>query len=208
MPEDSRVLLTRTKDGIAVTYAPTVEFCLSQIDDELHAELDLIVEDEVSKILLSEIIRAKCPEVIERIRILPVGPANIVKLFTKLCEEKKLPYKVLGIVDADQDETYELKLPGRFSPEKQLILDILNENHTNIIATLLNIRESDVKNIFENTTIIRNHNEWVNHAAKKLNISELSLIQYLALGWTRHCLTTENSERIVQKIKERLETSI
>ena len=84
LPEESRILLTRANQGVEIIYAPTVNLCLTKIDDELHPDLDIVVEDEESKAIVSEIIRMYGKEVNSRIRIIPAGPVNIVKNLAKL----------------------------------------------------------------------------------------------------------------------------
>lgn len=207
LPEESRILLKRLKDEIKIVYAPSVEFCLSQIDEEIHAELDILVEDEESQMLLDSLIRYKKPEIAQRTRILPVGSADIIQLISRIAESGKLPYNVLGVVDADITENeYSSKLPGKFNPEKQVLLDIIEKDKGKIVSEMLNQTESEIKTAFETTITIQDSRTWIEELAKKFNISSKTLWAYLSVIWVRYCLLDSDSKNLLEAIEKRLQT--
>lgn len=206
LPPEARILLTRLNGGIRVFYGPTVDFCLSQIDDKCHYELDVFVEDENSKTMLSEIIRVNNPKILDRIRISPVGAANVVFILEQLYKKKEFPINLIGIVDADCKEMKDiLKLPGDFSPEKQLILDICKKSLFGKIAELLNLNTVEVKKFFEDSQMVQDSKQWIGLIATKLNISKRTLFDTLSLIWAKNCLPKEEVEVLCNAILKRLE---
>jgi len=205
VPEDARILLTRINDGIEIVYAPSVEFCLSQIDDEMHSELDVLVEDNEAKVLLSELLRYKSSSLLERIRILSVGPANVIQILMKLQEEEKLPYNILGIVDADQDNmSPAIKLPGEFSPEEQVIRDLIKMDLLEKLVPVLNIVKDSIKSEFNKIMTCQDSKEWVPRLSSKFNMLPHTLWCYLSMIWVRNCLNEEQSNQILEAINNRL----
>jgi predicted ATP-dependent endonuclease of OLD family len=206
VPPESRVLLTRINDGIEIVYAPSVEFCLSQIDDKMHSELDVLVEDEISKILLSEIIRFVCPRLLERISILPVGSADIIEVLMKLQNSGKCPYNLLGFVDADQTNLKDsLKLPGNFSPEKQIILDLYKSDVKKRLSNFFLISEPELIKLLEDVKVISNSHEWLAKMSDKLNVDCNTLWSYLSRIWAIECFGKEEAQKLVEIIHNRLE---
>ncbi len=94
---------------------------MSRLDEAVHPELHLFVEDRQSAILVREII-ASAPEgheILVRLDIAAVGPANVVQMMGQLSATGRLPYPALAVIDADEDVTNGcLKLPGTLAPER------------------------------------------------------------------------------------------
>lgn len=204
LPPEARILLTRTNGGCSVIYAPTVDFCLSQIDDYIHSELDILVEDNESKCIISEILRAYAPLILPRVHIIPVGTADVVNLLEDLYQRKKIPFKIIGIIDADQqDMTPALKLPGLSSPEKQVITDLSNKNIFDKFS-FLNLGEETIKKEFLDVQTIRDYHEWIKKLSENFNISADILWSNLVFVWIKNCLNKQDAQQIVDQISERL----
>ena len=96
------MLLLPGPNGLSVIYGATPEFALSRIDENVHPELVIFVEDRDASTLLGEIIRSdpRGAEILLRIQIAVVGPANVVQMLGQLAADGRLPYKkALSIVD-------------------------------------------------------------------------------------------------------------
>lgn len=206
LPPEARILLTRVSGGSEVIYAPTVKFCLSQIDDKLHADLDILVEDDEAGNIVSQIIRTHQPDLLSRVRILPVGPANIIEMIEDLYKKNKLPFKILGILDADQKANM-TRLPGNSSPEKQIIEDITKNNLFPGISQLIGLREVEVAKEVKDVQTIQNSNEWITKLAKRFNISCDTLFNYLVFIWVKNCLPEVEAKKVINAIVDRLNDS-
>jgi predicted ATPase len=205
LPPEARILLTRLNEGIEIFYGPTVDFCLSQIDDRLHYEMDIFVEDVNSKKIISEIIRLVNPNLLSKVRISSVGPADVVQMLETLYNSKKFPIKLIGIVDGDQtSRTNILKLPGMFSPEKQIVQDITQKNLFGKIKEIINIDEQKIKKEFDEVQLTQSPHQWIEILADKFNLSKDTLFDCLALIWVRNCVNKEKAIEIVESIRKRL----
>lgn len=207
LPEESRILLTKTNQGVEIIYAPTVNLCLTKIDDELHPDLDIVVEDEESKIIVSEIIRNYGKEINPRIRIIPAGPVNIVKNLAKLSKSGRIPYNILGIIDADQDEEDKdlYKLFGSKAPERQIIEDVYsNSLSLKILSDRLSLNEKVVKEEIEKIIVIPNHHEWLTRLENRFNLPNSILWTILVSIWVANCLPKEKGGELIKLIQNNL----
>jgi len=209
LPPESRILLTRTKEGIDVMYAPSIELCLSRIDEGLHTEIDIVTEDEKSKVLLREIIRKVSPSTIQRSRFLSVGAAENVEKLSQLANEKKIPYHLIGFVDADQNPKYAKCLPGAHCPERQVFLDIRkSENSLKILSILFGTDEKSLSHEIDNILLDKNHRNWIDQLAEKQGLEHDTIWTYMCSVWARECVQKEEAERVVGEINKQLEIGI
>lgn len=106
LPPQARVLLVPGTKEINVLYGASVEFAMSRMDDPVHPEMTIFVEDKEAEILLREILVSDDTkeDIISRINICSVGLANVVQIMGQLGADKKLPYgKSLAVLDGDQE---------------------------------------------------------------------------------------------------------
>jgi predicted ATPase len=205
LPMDSRILLARTNTGIEVIYAPSVEFCLTQIDDKLHTELDIIVEDEESQCLISEIIRKFIPEAVSRVKIIPAGSADVVRILATLSNSNRIPYKMIGIVDPDQEEMDPaLILPGTEATEKQIIKDIHEKNLESALEDMINLKDDMIKKEISSVILTKDHHDWLDSLSDKFNINKEHLWACLSTIWVNKILTEGDIQDISSSIKEKL----
>jgi hypothetical protein len=203
LPRDARILLARTTDGIEIVYGPSVELCLSEIDDKLYSELDIMVEDNESKVIVTELVRNYAPEIHQKIRIIPVGPYNVVDTLDRLDKEEKIPYNLLGIIDGDQEAKSAIKLPGKFAPEKQIIQDVSSKSVDKLAQVMILNRSLVEKEIIEVQTVIDYH-EWLARLGDRFNVSPIILWNNLVSVWVKDCLPRDEALKLTDAIKDRL----
>ena len=114
LPQEARILLLPGPQGLSVVYGVSPEFAMSRLDDEVHPDVHIFVEDRESEILLREILAssANSAELLRRIEINPVGPSNVVALLGSLGRAGRLPYKSVAVIDGDNPDSNCLSLPG------------------------------------------------------------------------------------------------
>ena len=121
LPSESRLFLTRAKDGIRVIPGPTAAQARSLMSEGYHKALNVLVEDRSAKAVLSEMIRRIDRDFLSSIGIYPVGNDDSVKRTVKALRET--PLSVAGVLDGDKaaDPASNIfKLPGSEAPEKQM----------------------------------------------------------------------------------------
>ena len=186
LPPEARIFLARGVDGIQVHYGVSPNYALSRIDDVEKPDLYLFTEDQEAVVLTTEILRHKNAD-LKRIRVMPVGPADMVVALGKLASNSKLPVKALGILDADQAVSPGcLILPGTLAPERQIFADI-QTNAINALATRLAIPEADIANAISSAMTRTDHHEWIASAAAELRQSASYLWTTMTQVWIAQC---------------------
>ena len=79
LPSDGRAYIMESDGQRRIIYGVSPEFAMSKMDDVPHHECDLYVEDIRAQILLTEIISARRPELVQRCQIIPAGAASVVQ---------------------------------------------------------------------------------------------------------------------------------
>lgn len=207
LPVEARILLIRRNQGVEITYGASVDFCLSNLDDILHPELLIAVEDREAGTVVSQLIRELAPDIIQRVDIIQVGAANLVVSLGELAQNRRLPINLIAITDADQpDSSFSLKLPGQFCPEKQVILDIRKDSLTKLQG-LLGVDIQTIQNEFDELTRIQDYTSWLNRLSTRFKISEATLWGILVSIWVkdRMIARTQVDIELVEKIRNAIQ---
>ena len=206
LPTDSRILLIPGATGPSVIYGASPEFALSKIDDEVHPECFLFVEDKEAKILLREIIArsAEAETILGKIGIFPVGPANVVKMLGELAFNEKLPYKGMGILDGDVDASVGcISLPGDSSPEQVVFADLKDQNWGSL-SDRFGIGAGELYAYLEDAMLEPDPHRWTEFVGNRVLKSKHTVWEILAEEWSRICLADEIRDQTVNEIKNLL----
>ena len=202
LPPDSRILLTRTKTGINVIYGASTEFCMSQIDERLHPELTICVEDIKSKEAAIQLLRKYSPDILSRVNIVFVGAANIVQTLSDTNEE--FPYKIVGVLDADQNPKRScLKIPGSVAIEKEII-DSLKVRGVKELSDRLGISAESLSRELEIIVTYHDHHSWCRELSNRLKVSEESLWNSMVFLWVNKFLSENEVQNFGQLIERKL----
>ncbi|WP_104907565.1 hypothetical protein [Nostoc sp. 'Lobaria pulmonaria (5183) cyanobiont'] len=89
LPQEARIMLLPGSSGTNIVYGVTPEFALSRLDENVHPELYIFVEDRDSEIFLREILASDpdSAELLTRLAIVPVGPSNVVQIMGNRCKK-------------------------------------------------------------------------------------------------------------------------
>ncbi len=205
LPQEARVLLVPGNQGINVIYGASVEFATSRMDDPVHPEMVVFVEDKEAEIWLREILVSDPDRygVVNRLDICPVGPANVVQTMGQLSSDGKLPNrKSLAILDGDKESTKGcIVLPGTSAPEVVVYSDLKEENWAALperfgigAGTLF----ADLEDIMTNP----DHHDWSRALGDKVRKSHSSVWEILASEWVKKCLSRSDAERIYSAVEE------
>lgn len=206
LPQEARVLLLPGPSGLNVVYGATPEFAMSRIDEGAHPEVFVFVEDREAGILLREIIASdtRGSDVLSRIAIFAVGPANVVQLLGKLGSEGRLPYKSLAFIDGDKGATDGVvALPGNEPPEVLVFAQLKAQQWASLPARF-GIGAGTLFAHLEDAMLDPNHHIWTALVGDKVVKSSSSVWEIMASEWVRNCLTAADRERIVRALDDRL----
>ena len=206
LPPEGRILLVPTIDGPNIVYGASPEYALTKLDDLVHPEAYIFVEDRTAEVWLREII-ARDPEggsIFSRIRISAVGPANVVRMMGELTSKNKLPQKGIAFLDGDQPEAEGcIKMPGNDTPEKVVFGDLKARNWGNLHERF-GIGAGDLHSYLEDVTSDSDFHKWPSSLGNKILKSATSVWETVATEWCKECLADSERERIISSIASKL----
>lgn len=206
LPPEARVLIVPSSDGPNIVYGASADFSLSRIDDAIHPELYVYVEDKTAEILVREIL-ASHPDggdLLARIHISSVGPANVVRMMGDLAAGDKLPHKSVSVLDGDMEDAPGcVRLPGDDAPERVVFGGLRADGWTNLDGRF-GIGAGALFEYLEDAMRNENHHDWPSLVGDRIRKSASSVWEIMATEWARQSLPEEERDLIVETIRARL----
>lgn len=203
LPPEARVLLLPTVEGPSVLYGASPEFSLTKLDDIVHPEAFVYVEDRLAEVWVREII-ARHPAgqtIISRIKVSPVGPANVVTMMGNLAANAKLPQPGIGVLDGDQPEAPGcIRLPGGDAPERVVFLG-LRERNWGHLHERFGIGAGDLHTYLEDALLNADFHRWPSLVGDRILKSATSVWETMATEWCRECLTDTARDLVAEAIQ-------
>jgi predicted ATPase len=202
LPQEARILLLPGPQGLSVVYGVSAEFAMSRLDDDVHPEVHLFVEDRESALLLREILASseETGELLHKVAIKPVGPSNVVAMLGALGKAGKLPYRSAAIVDGDHNDTNCLSLPGTLAPERMVYSDLKEKNWPNV-SQRFGIGAGTLLTVLEDAMLEPDHHKWNAIVGDQILKSSASVWEVLANEWCRSCLDPAARKGLAEAIE-------
>lgn len=209
LPSLARLFISVDRDlKREVLYGISSDFALNLMDDERHAELDLYCEDQKSAYVIERLVALGAPDLLHRVGITEVGPANTVMTLSKIAMDGKLPRPGIGIVDAEQPGgDHYLKLPGNEAPERECFTTF-EDSHWTAVAERLGRNAGEVLDAKEAAEQIPNHHAWPGEIARHLGgtMRPTKVWEAISDVWVRDVVGQADAqswcEPFVQALKE------
>lgn len=201
LPQEARILLLPGPQGLSIVYGVSAEFAMSRLDDEVHPEAHLFVEDREAEILLREILASAedTGKLLHRVAINPVGPANVVAMLGALGKAGRLPYRSAAIVDGDHKDPNCLSLPGDLAPERLVYADLKAKGWPNL-SQRFGIGAGTLLTALEDAMLDPDHHKWNAKVGDQILKSSTSVWEVLANEWCRSCLDAEARKQLGESI--------
>lgn len=201
LPQEARILLLPGPQGLSVVYGVSADFAMSRLDDEVHPEAFLFVEDRDAEILLREILASdeQTSRLLQRVAINAVGPANVVMTLGGLGKNGKLPYRSVAILDGDYQDANCLSLPGDLAPERLVYRDLKAKNWPNL-AQRFGIGAGTLITALEDAMLEPDHHRWNAKVGDQVLKSSISVWEMLAAEWCRSCLVPDERKKLAEAI--------
>lgn len=167
LPPEARILIVRGKQGVSVIYGASEEFCLSSIDEKRHNRLNIIVEDQEAKELVRQIMYRYDQELASQIGVYPVGGAGVVLTMARLAAQGNLPFRIAAVVDADQNSTEAIMLPGASAPERQIFSDLRQQGWPDLHSRL-GVGAGSLHAILDEAMTLNDHHRWCEFVGDKI----------------------------------------
>ena len=194
LPQEARILLLPGLQGpgpqdLSVVYGVSADFAMSRLDDEVHPEVHLFVEDREAEVLLREILASSedTGKLLQRVAINAVGASNVVAMLGGLGKGGKLPYRSLAIVDGDHIDANCLSLPGTNAPERMVYADLKAKNWPNL-SLRFGIGAGTLLTALEDAMLEPDHHKWNAKVGDQILKSSTSVWEILANEWCKSCL--------------------
>lgn len=206
LPQEARVLLLPGPQGLSVVYGVSPEFAMSRLDDEVHPDAHIFVEDRNAQIWLREILASstETSELLSRVEINPVGPANVVGMLGALGKAGKLPYKSLAITDGDHPHPDCQKLPGDLAPER-IVFNALKASNWANLPERFGIGAGALFTALDDALLEPDHHKWPTLVGDQVTKSATSVWEILCTEWGKSCLDNEDRAKIASAILETIQ---
>lgn len=204
LPTEARVHIVPSADGPNIVYGASAEFSLSRIDDLIHPELYVYVEDKTAAILLREVIAAdpEGADLLARLQISPVGPANVVQMMGELSAGEKLPHKSISVLDGDMEPAKGCeRLPGGDAPERVVFNGLRAADWVNL-DDRFGIGAGTLFDHLEDAMRTENHHDWPAFVGDRIRKSGTTVWEVMATEWARRCLADEDRDQLVESLKK------
>lgn len=205
LPQEARMLLLPGPQGLSVVYGVSADFAMSRLDDEVHPEVHLFVEDREAEVLLREILASseETGKLLQRIAINSVGASNVVAMLGGLGKAGKLPYRSLAIVDGDHVDANCLSLPGTLAPERLVYEDLRIKGWPNL-PHRFGIGAGTLMAVLEDAMLEPDHHKWNARVGDQILKSSTSVWEVLANEWCKTCLDPLSRKKIADAIENEI----
>jgi hypothetical protein len=200
-PQSKYIL--ETKDAKKVVSGVSPQFAMTKMDDEVHPECDLYVEDNAAKSMLSELLAFHGKDVFPRCQIIPFGAATVGRALGQMVDQGRFPRPSRVFLDGDNAEAVGCRLlPGGDAPE-QVVFKVLAGGHWDELSIRIGRDVSAVADACSGAMTLGDHHEWIRVAANRLKCGGDTLWQAICAEWARS-LSAKAASSIVQSIEEAL----
>ncbi|ADN77705.1 AAA ATPase [Ferrimonas balearica DSM 9799] len=205
LPASARVYVFKNGADKSVVPGVSPEFALSKMDEEVHPEVDVYVEDDTAKILLEEILANKSLESLARCSISAFGAASVGKSLGQMVVGNRFSRPTVVILDGDQDPAPGcLILPGVDAPERMVFEDLRDKGWLDI-APLINRSHSDFVSAAVNALTLPDHHEWIKSVADRMVLGGDELWRAMSRAWIQNCAEENIAQDIIESISDHLD---
>jgi hypothetical protein len=157
--------------------------------------LHILVEDEVAKSVLREILRRTAPVFLRTVEIYPVGSFDVIEKTVQTLQRTNLP--VAAVLDGDMRSKPKENifcLPGRLPPEKEML------RSTSVTTHLSATYGVDLIDFLAVQKDVDHHN-WLRLLADRANLDEIAIVYEVARAYVNGLQDAELSS-LTQGLQE------
>jgi hypothetical protein len=205
LPLEARAQIVEVADGRRIIYGVTPELAMSKMDDVLHHECDLYVEDGRAGTMLQEILSAKGDDLVTRCKVIPYGAASVGLALGIMNAQQRFGRKSAVFLDGDQEPAPGcVLLPGPDSPER-VVFNELRSAGWHDAAVRVGRKFADFSDACTGAMTLQDEHDWVSFAATRLSLGGDTLWRALCAAWATHCLPETAAQPIVRSVRDAIE---
>jgi predicted ATPase len=203
LPVESRVYVMRTKHGRELVTGVSPDFALTRMNEESHPEVDVYVEDDISRIMFEEIVARYRLLTLPQCEIIPYGAASVGVSLGRMVAEDRFPRKSLVFLDGDQEKAEGcLLLPGDESPERT-VFDALAKRQWAGVSEIIHRSHAELVNAVEAAMTTPDHHIWIKMVADRIVIGGHELWRAMCVCWADF-LPRSEAMKIIDALEEKL----
>ncbi|MDA8232755.1 MAG: AAA family ATPase [Magnetospirillum sp.] len=185
LPPEARMYILES-DGIKrIIPGISPDFALTKMDDDVHPECDLYVEDQAAKVMLAEILAFHGKELFTRCAIIPFGTVTVGYALGQMSANGRFPRPSRVFIDGDSAEGEGcVLLPGGDAPE-QVVFKSLKSKRWGNLWTRIQRDLSLVDDACTRAMTLSDHHDWVGFAASQLMCGGDTLWQAMCAEWAK-----------------------
>jgi len=204
LPPEGRAHIVLAGGRREIVYGVSPEFAMTRMDDVPHHECDLYVEDDHAGAMLTEILAAHSPGVVQRCQLIPYGAAEVGKSLGQMIAGRRFKRPSCVFLDGDKSEVVGcLLLPGEDAPER-VVFDALQGERWANLHHRTGRSYADVADACSKAMLLGNHHDWVQHTATSLVLGGDMLWQAMCAEWATGCLSGDDASAITQPVEDAL----
>lgn len=183
LPLIARSYILESAGSKEIVSGVSPQFAMTKMDDELHPECELYVEDTRAAAWLREILSRHAKELSVRCSIVPYGAANVGVSLGQMVHQRRFPRPTVVFMDGDQDHsTGCMLLPGDDAPERVVLRDLRERGWGNL-WTLIGRDSSAVADALNRAMTFEDHHGWIRAASNELLCGGDALWEALCREW-------------------------
>ena len=203
LPLDARLQILESGGSKTTIVGISPEFAMTKMDDDVHPECDLYVEDLAAQVMLEEILANHGKDVFVRCSIVPFGAANVGYSLGQMVAGKKFKRPTRVFIDGDSESKPGcISLPGGDAPE-QVVFKALRKKSWGNVWSRVGRDTSLVDDACSNAMTLNDHHEWVLVAANKLHCGGETLWRAMCAEWAMD-LPINEAEAVVNPVIDAL----
>jgi predicted ATPase len=203
LPLEARAYIIQTDIGRQIVYGVSPEFAMTKMDDQPHYECDLYVEDERAGRLLVEILTRHAPSLVQRCQIIPYGAASVGQALGIMASQKRFPRPSCVFLDGDRGPAPGcIALPGDDAPER-VVFDELAKSNWGTANQRTGRNFADFADACAKAMLLKEHHDWVQHAATTLVLGGEILWQAMCAEWAER-FPAEEAAKLIKPIESAL----
>lgn len=204
LPPEARAYIMQIGNTREIIYGVSPEFAMTKMDDVAQPECDLYVEDIKAQAMLTEILVARAPHLVERCQIIPYGAASVGQALGQMVSNGRFPRPSRIFLDGDQAQSSGCtNLPGDDAPER-VVFESLQQQNWRGISERVGRPFAQVADACARAMAMADHHGWVNEAATKLMLRGDILWQAMVAEWANNILDPADASPITQTIDDAL----
>lgn len=203
LPATARSYILESKATKEIVYGISPDFAMTKMDDDVHPECDLYVEDDAAKIMLEELLAAKGKDLFARCVVVAFGASNVGYALGQMVASDRFKRPTRVFLDGDSAPGPGcVLLPGGDAPER-VVFRTLKSRAWGDIWARIGRDTSDVDDACTNAMTLGDHHEWTRFAANQLRCGGNTLWQAMCAEWARN-LAANDASPILDSIADAL----